>query len=659
MDDLNITMEEYIRLEEEKARRNGKVHNWETATYGKIWYDEDVYDLRSIKNEFPAIVFDDAFTSEVTPSYEPMVSPLNDNKIDFKISFDESNNEDYTVIYDKNSFSYKIISVNDLKTDLENDNDKVKRPSFPPPEPEVSFSNDLDFFKDFEKEFLAIVYNDSLTSKSDFSTEPTLCPQHIDEFNSKDDTSLSECDENEQNVLYFNNLFPFNIIYPDDLKSDKNNDNGEIDIEQPSQDMSIIPLLNESLVKTKQKGAILELKRRHLKNIIFCYYTSYPAMKIRCISASSAQEMRNDQIPIRRITLHNTSKFTQYAVSHIQDSKLSFRYASESLNHQVDYQTYRRSKKVRKEPQDHRKTLVIFAQPNTRSIEVMAILVISISLDSSEDSVGTPAGRVILFGTIPITIFDTTPVIAPPTTQTDTIVIPIETPIIAPTIPPSPDYTPASTDYSPASETESDPYKDPSSGHIQLLPAISPFLSSDDDTTDSDTPDTTPSPTQHTPFTEITASIQRFPVIPHSSSRHSLSDHSSPNLPSTSAGPSRKRRRVRDIGYLADVEVSSRETIVERVTHPAMPEDIPEPAQEGAAEVTYETLEDLVQRFHDHTQAILVHRIQAIEGVQMEQGHKIVGVKSAVTDLTETELEMDNRRLRGTESVESQRVDRL
>ncbi|GJR96942.1 putative reverse transcriptase domain-containing protein [Tanacetum coccineum] len=92
-----------------------------------------------------------------------------------------------------------------------------------------------------------------------------------------------------------------------------------------------------------------------------------------------------------------------------------------------------------------------------------------------------------------------------------------------------------------------------------------------------------------------------------------------------------------------------------------MPEVFPEPAQEGAVEATYETLGDLVQRFHDHTQAILVHRIQAIEGVQREQGHRIVGVESAVIALTEriAELERDNRRLRGTASVESQRVDRL
>nr|GFD39398.1 hypothetical protein [Tanacetum cinerariifolium] len=37
------------------------------------------------------------------------------------------------------------------------------------------------------------------------------------------------------------------------------------------------------------------------------------------------------------------------------------------------------------------------------------------------------------------------------------------------------------------------------------------------------------------------------------------------------------------------------EARVKRVMHPAMPEDIPEPAQEGVPEGTYETLGDLVQ----------------------------------------------------------------
>ncbi|GJU84362.1 hypothetical protein Tco_1291908 [Tanacetum coccineum] len=160
MDDPNITLEEYIRLEEEKAQNRGKVFNWETVKYGKIWYDEDVHDLRSVKTKFRAIVFNDHISSKKTLHCEPTVSSLND-EIDFKISFDDSNDEDYTEIFDKNSFSYKIISTNDLKTDSKNENEKVNMPSLPPPKPTVSCFDDLNFFKDFENEFPAIVYNDA------------------------------------------------------------------------------------------------------------------------------------------------------------------------------------------------------------------------------------------------------------------------------------------------------------------------------------------------------------------------------------------------------------------------------------------------------------------------------------------------------------------
>ncbi|GJU98697.1 hypothetical protein Tco_1327968 [Tanacetum coccineum] len=85
MDDPNITMEEYIRLEEEKARKSGKVFNWETAKYGKIWYDEDIHNLRSVETEFPAIAFNDGVSSGKTLSCESTVSPLND-EIYFRIS---------------------------------------------------------------------------------------------------------------------------------------------------------------------------------------------------------------------------------------------------------------------------------------------------------------------------------------------------------------------------------------------------------------------------------------------------------------------------------------------------------------------------------------------------------------------------------------------
>ncbi|GKC12090.1 hypothetical protein Tco_1008872 [Tanacetum coccineum] len=99
MDNPNITMEEYIRLEEEKARRRGKVYNWEAATYGKIWDNEDVHDLRSVETEFPAIVFNDTLTSEAVLSCDPTVSSLNNDETEFRISFDESDDEDCTIFY--------------------------------------------------------------------------------------------------------------------------------------------------------------------------------------------------------------------------------------------------------------------------------------------------------------------------------------------------------------------------------------------------------------------------------------------------------------------------------------------------------------------------------------------------------------------------------
>nr|GEV57315.1 hypothetical protein [Tanacetum cinerariifolium] len=92
-----------------------------------------------------------------------------------------------------------------------------------------------------------------------------------------------------------------------------------------------------------------------------------------------------------------------------------------------------------------------------------------------------------------------------------------------------------------------------------------------------------------------------------------------------------KKVRMKEMG----MEESPNEVRVERITHPTMPKDIPEPAQEGAVKV--------------------------IEGVQREPIHRIVGFKLVVTALTKrvAELEKDNRRLRGTASVESRRVDRL
>ncbi|GJV72673.1 reverse transcriptase domain-containing protein [Tanacetum coccineum] len=298
---------------------------------------------------------------------------------------------------------------------------------------------------------------------------------------------------------------------------------------------------------------------------------------------------------------------------------------------------------------------------------------------SSEDSMGTHAERIILFGTILTTIPDTTPVITPPITQTDTTVIPIKIPIIAPTIPPSLDYTPASPDYSPASETEFDPSEDPSSDHIPLPKKIrSPdsMMDLEGCSEDSFEPyvlrevglgvdvgdESSEQFRSRGTDIEVDDDVERSDEIdidPVEAVIEACFDYADIIRASGVDVRVEAVTVARD-----DVETSARDPIIvsdDEDTPPVVPEVILKPAREGAAGSMYEKLGDLVQRFHDHTEAIPVHRIQVIEGVQREQGRRIIRVESAVTALTEriAELERDNNRLRGTASVKSQRVDQL
>nr|GEX77116.1 UBN2 domain-containing protein [Tanacetum cinerariifolium] len=271
------------------------------------------------------------------------------------------------------------------------------------------------------------------------------------------------------------------------------------------------------------------------------------------------------------------------------------------------------------------------------------------------------------FGRIP----NTTPVVTPPSTHVDTTLIPTEMYTILPIVPPSPDYTPASPDYSPVCDTEYDPSKDPLSEHIPPLPATSPFLSSSNSSSE-------------------TSSGSSSDTTSESSSSHSSSDHSSPAsslaiLQEESKSPTISVSRIRSSDFVTNLEISSEEgsepsvpretdlgmdiddeltqsrrlitvkvetvarnvvktrarnTVeggVDRVAYLAVSDDIQEAAQEvRAVEGTYKTLGSLV-----------------IESVQREHGHMIVGIESAITTMTErvVELERDNKRLRGTNSV--------
>ncbi|GJS51889.1 hypothetical protein Tco_0625251 [Tanacetum coccineum] len=137
MEDRDMTMEEYVQYETEKALRMGKVYNWETAMYGKISWrldDDNINDLRIFETRFPAIVYDDALTFESCFSSETTVSPQHVDELIWKneTSLSEYDDEKYNVISYNDLFLFNIIFADELKLDTDNDDDKIdtKIPSY-------------------------------------------------------------------------------------------------------------------------------------------------------------------------------------------------------------------------------------------------------------------------------------------------------------------------------------------------------------------------------------------------------------------------------------------------------------------------------------------------------------------------------------------------
>ncbi|GKE66662.1 hypothetical protein Tco_1520823, partial [Tanacetum coccineum] len=189
---------------------------------------------------------------------------------------------------------------------------------------------------------------------------------------------------------------------------------------------------------------------------------------------------------------------------------------------------------------------IMTSRPRTRVFRpglVMAAPIISISSDTSEESVGSHAPRVILFGVIP-TIIPVIPEV--PIVPTD----PIVTPEVGAVSVVSPSRVLDLVDYSPSSD--SDPSND-SLPPAPDLPLVSPFLCFDDKEAygESEPAEQRPVSSSHdtlAPLSEVPmhlllplprfVDVQRLlsdPTCMETLSYHSLDRHSSSDLSSSSA----------------------------------------------------------------------------------------------------------------------------
>nr|GEX66338.1 hypothetical protein [Tanacetum cinerariifolium] len=303
----------------------------------------------------------------------------------------------------------------------------------------------------------------------------------------------------------------------------------------------------------------------------------------------------------------------------------------------------------------------------------MAIFVISISLDSSEESVGAFTILVILFGTIPTTIPSIVPTVDSPTI-----------PHIAPTI----QYTSSfvCTDSSNSDTLGTPPSQDPYEVTVarwrsRVVARSSPLLSPIQDS-----PPTHDSSQESSSDSSSKSSLEfHSDTSPDSSLRHSSSVPVASSIPRALSYvrfdlfPPRKR--IKDYDFVTDFDVSSKEGYVSYVpkqiglavdvrdsyepyTEPDIDPDVKEDID--ACIVFTDDIADRGTYAKRPTEPVredypdLVCIVGSLEVMQREdQGHRIVVTSqqsAAMSEMIST-LERDNMRLRGMLAVKRQRFD--
>ncbi|GJY58196.1 hypothetical protein Tco_0458088 [Tanacetum coccineum] len=295
----------------------------------------------------------------------------------------------------------------------------------------------------------------------------------------------------------------------------------------------------------------------------------------------------------------------------------------------------------------------------------MAIFFISMSSDSSEESVGTSTTRVILFGKIPTAIPTTVPIVDPPIVHVDTPLIPTETLAIPPI--------------------------------LSTLPHTSPFIY-----TDSSNSDTFERPPSQDPYERGSEFDRYHQAVLHRG--HSLPDYSVHAPTTIPAGLSRKicrslvvsvplatfipgalslvrvdllppRKRISGTITTSNYDESTEESY-EAYTKPDIDSDVQADINVDivAAEATAAREADVGVKFsirsdgedeaetrNRGTIKIGVNKVSEVKSAQIEQGRRMLAfIEQRAVMLNRIEvLERDNMRLREMLCVERERVNNL
>ncbi|GKE57971.1 hypothetical protein Tco_1497156, partial [Tanacetum coccineum] len=324
---------------------------------------------------------------------------------------------------------------------------------------------------------------------------------------------------------------------------------------------------------------------------------------------------------------------------------------------------------------------------------IMAALAIAISSDSSDESVGSPPSRVILFGDIP-TVIPSTSVVAPETSTIAPVIssaaLVVETTLVA-----SPTRLCGLVPYS-GSDSDS-PDKMSSPEHISPLPAISPFLCTDS----SEDPDSSDGPPSQDPYVatvqflsdpgRLFLLVDLTALILMGRSETSIEEDTKIDPIKTEVdmelgiddGDDVRDHVEIDPGDVRDdtegyeADTSARDTIevgIDLMSAPIVKEEIVEPVGEDPSDSSGTrdgivrsfkdmpiNLDDVVRNFYHHMSEVHIDRIVGIETAQRRlEADQLIARGQRVSMIERIDsLRLENLKVRAMLDIERGRVNSL
>ncbi|GJW21939.1 hypothetical protein Tco_0032561 [Tanacetum coccineum] len=322
MENPNITMEEYIRLEEEKAQSHGETFNWQNAKFGRIghYYKEECF--TNFDEEFPAIFFGNTNTALFDTKQGMIMGEYDAEKEDSEIGFPAIVLNDTSPSYEpppNHAYFARVFEKPKPTRKIANRSGKILQHNLMEEDWGNKFKKrdqTIDWFgyeMTFEKEFEEFCKNNSKSNNDN-----DMDDDYWANYNPHDEWMHMKSEETNPTKIFQEKIMDHKLVitndelmhYARDRKAWAHKISRRLQrmtrkFDEELDEWIKINVTCEDEAKRRNSGAKTKTLEENCYLLLYGVSskedTAYPAKKIWRISASSSHETRNDQFPIWRI----------------------------------------------------------------------------------------------------------------------------------------------------------------------------------------------------------------------------------------------------------------------------------------------------------------------------------------------------------------------